>query len=220
MTREFAFTELIARNSPKNYQLWYHRRWCVERTRDFSAELSFTARALAEDSKNYHVWTHRQWVISEFKLWATELDYVESLLVEDIRNNSAWNQRYYVISNTSGWTDDVRAQETQYALAKIAQAPHNESPWNYLRGIYLNVNIAQYPIVLAEVEKHRDAVPGNPFAWSMLLDIYAVIGTEASLTQALACCERLAELDVIRGKYWQYSFDQLRQKLSAVQGAV
>lgn len=71
--------EAIGEN-PKNYQVWYHRRFLVNALDDGTAELPFTKAILTMDSKNYHAWSHRQWVLKRFGLWTDELDFVERAL--------------------------------------------------------------------------------------------------------------------------------------------
>jgi protein farnesyltransferase/geranylgeranyltransferase type-1 subunit alpha len=50
---------LLGEENPKNYQIWYHRKWVVEKVGDYSQELAFTASSIEDDSKNYHAWAHR-----------------------------------------------------------------------------------------------------------------------------------------------------------------
>ena len=63
--------------------------------------------------------------------------FVERLLEDDVRNNSAWNQRHFVVVNTTRYTPEVLSAEVKFAQDAIRKTPHNESPWNYLRGILL-----------------------------------------------------------------------------------
>ena len=127
---------------------------------DPSRELAFTKANLQLDMKNYHTWAYRQWVLAYFggtygsdvkesspvagrfpELWDGELDFAEEMIQKDIRNNSAYNHRWYcTFGRYSKRTEldnamkAMREQEIHYALDKIAQAPNNASPWNYLRG--------------------------------------------------------------------------------------
>jgi hypothetical protein len=165
--REFAFTEAVAEESPKNYQLWHHRRAAVERVpSEAAAELAFTAAVLSEDAKNYHVWAHRQWVVSHFDLWGeTELAFTATLIRADPRNNSALCHRLYALrglaardrgapdnaasscssgisravgGNAVALAPEVCAAEADFALPFASAAPGNEAIWSYLCAIALD----------------------------------------------------------------------------------
>ena len=58
-SEEFSFLDSFAKDNPKNYQVWYHRRAIVEESGDFSRELEFCSKVLDVDAKNYHAWSHR-----------------------------------------------------------------------------------------------------------------------------------------------------------------
>ncbi|EEY57304.1 protein farnesyltransferase/geranylgeranyltransferase, putative [Phytophthora infestans T30-4] len=136
LREELQFTADMAIQHPKNYQIWHHRREICTMLHDASEEKEFCALAIDGDSKNYHAWAHRQWVVKTFGLWDGELQFVDKMLLEDVRNNSAWNHRWFVLNNSSGLaTTADRQREIDYALDKISIAVHNESPWNYLRGL-------------------------------------------------------------------------------------
>jgi protein farnesyltransferase/geranylgeranyltransferase type-1 subunit alpha len=90
---------------------------------------------LENDSKNYHAWSYRQYLIERHGLWEYEIVDVHRLILNDVRNNSAWNQRFFVISKgPEPITDEIITREIVYAIGMIHMAPHNESPWAYLRG--------------------------------------------------------------------------------------
>eukprot|EP00438_Fugacium_kawagutii_P031307 Skav215331 [mRNA] locus=scaffold1391:33066:38598:- [translate_table: standard] len=136
---EREFTDKWARDCPKNYQVWYHRRWLISeiaaRKRSSggaSAEEEILQMAREElgyhlecmqvnnDYKNYNGWSHRQFILQQFNLWKEELPFVEQLLSEDIRNNSAWNHRYAVVRNESSpLSDAVRDREIKFAMDAI-----------------------------------------------------------------------------------------------------
>jgi protein farnesyltransferase/geranylgeranyltransferase type-1 subunit alpha len=56
---ELQYCERIARQTPKNYQLWHHRRSLISRRQQPGNELQHTEDVLQIDAKNYHVWAHR-----------------------------------------------------------------------------------------------------------------------------------------------------------------
>jgi protein farnesyltransferase/geranylgeranyltransferase type-1 subunit alpha len=193
----------MAKDHPKNYQIWYHRRWLVEETKDASQELSFTEAVLVEDAKNYHAWTHRQWVISTFNLYENELAYVEKLLTTDIRNNSAWNQRYFVMHH-AGLNNDCILSEVKFSLSKIALAPNNECPWNYLIGLFKasEMKISECQDIIDFCAEKEEKWPHCANLLSLLLDISEESGNH---TKAISLCQKLRDgVDDIHKKYWTY----------------
>ncbi|XP_064466574.1 protein farnesyltransferase/geranylgeranyltransferase type-1 subunit alpha-like [Ornithodoros turicata] len=206
---ELGYIQQVIEDNPKNYQVWHHRRVIVEWLQDPSYEKEFTESILQMDAKNYHAWQHRQWAISEFGLWDGELDYVTELLEDDIRNNSAWNQRYFVISRTTGYTEDVRNREIKYTIESIRKAPHNESPWSYLRGILE----AAGGSASSEVCQFCEDLYAQGCRVSYLLafivdtlaDKLAVCYDGDIMERVQSLCKILAlEEDVIRKEYWTF----------------
>lgn len=180
----------------------------VDRLGDASRELPFIGSILEEDSKNYHAWSYRQWVVTRFNLWLEEMSYLNDLLTVDVRNNSAWNHRFFVLfEGPINPTDEVIESEIEYAKSKIRLTPNNQSPWNYLRGIFTKKGNP-----LAELEQFCDELRKlnviSPHLMSMFVDIYqerARSGEEEYWEKAEKICEQLAEeYDTIRKKYWLY----------------
>lgn len=219
---ELSYVTEVIQEHPKNYQVWHHRQVIVEWLNDASKELAFTSSILCIDAKNYHAWQHRQWVLKTYSLWDKELNYVDKLLNLDLRNNSAWNHRYFVICNTSKYTDEVIECEINYTLDYIEQTPHNESAWNYLKGVLMLNGLREYPQVLEKCLHLYDKNCRSPYLLSCLIDIYEdqletnPTNQKQILNKALELCELLAEEhDLIRQEYWRY----ISQSLSTEYGS-
>lgn len=181
---ELAYTERQAIAHPKNYQIWHHRREICTMLQDGSAEKAFSAKAIAGDSKNYHAWAHRQWAIRTFSLWDGELEFIDKMLQEDVRNNSAWNQRWFVLKHTSSLTLEARQREIEYALVKIDTAVHNESPWNYIRGLVRGHEEHFAGFLKEKLLVLLDEFPDCIFVAALLVDLYAKEQTEDAVTAA------------------------------------
>lgn len=179
---------IIADYSPKNYQLWYHRRALLEfrfkgqvstctpvgevdeTLKVAQKELDYVDKILDDDSKNYHAWSHRQWTIRTLnnpQLWSAEIDYAHTKILSDPRNNSAWNQRWFALHNgvvnvsTKGAIISLEKakEEASYALSGANVDPFNESPWRYLIGMLMEQwRSAQRGGTAEDIEKISDLI--------------------------------------------------------------
>ncbi|CAM9854103.1 unnamed protein product, partial [Heterosigma akashiwo] len=164
LEKELTMISHFLKLHPKGYQGWYHRRFVAEKTGCFKKELKFTEECLTiedtfeltSNSKNYHSWCHRQWALKMIlamndgnendgesiivQILEDEIKFVEAMIAKDLRNNSAWNHRWFVLHHLQS-NDKIGVfypgikLDVDYCFKQIALAPHNLSPWLYLRGI-------------------------------------------------------------------------------------
>ncbi|EIM22696.1 protein prenylyltransferase [Wallemia mellicola CBS 633.66] len=199
----------------KSYQVWHHRRLCVESSRDLAvSELKFVAELFyaTDDPKNYHTWVYRQWILTYFdKILHDddrrhEFEFIESLITDDIYNNSVWSHRFFCLFKL-GWLETTLDNEIDYVLSLISKAPSNMSSWNYLRGI-LKVNdqglnnqrIMQFSETLINAKSASDdmrpPLPALEWLADAALEDKNPIATKRYL--------ELKALDPIRKNYWSW----------------
>ncbi|KAG9414230.1 hypothetical protein AC1031_013429 [Aphanomyces cochlioides] len=206
---ELEFTHLHALESPKNYQIWHHRREIVDQLNDSSHEMEMIAEALDADNKNYHAWSYRQWVVQRFSLWDGELAFVDQMLQVDMRNNSAWNHRWFIIQKTAPVTPAIRAKEVDFAIKFIRKAPHNESPWNYLRAWVRQDDFHDHATIKALASEIYDAHRTCMFAANMLVDLYSQENTPEAVGRAKEILQELVVQDPVRAAFWTHRAKQL-----------
>lgn len=129
--------------NPKNYQIWFHRRWLVtelhsrQLTDDLlSSELESIDVLIELEPKHYNAWSHRLFLLTLFPHTVrSELEFSFKFISLDVRNNSAWSYRREVVSRLLPTEPSLPASEIQFTLSELRLAPSNESPWVYLRSL-------------------------------------------------------------------------------------
>ena len=120
-------------------------------------------------------------------------------------------------TNRTAW--QVREREVRYALAWLQQAPHNQSPYNYLRAFVRNFDggFRAFPFVLSELEAlvAKDSTCAPLLA--LMVDVLQSRETRPSVERALAYCSDLMDrTDVIRRKYWHLQREAIVRKLDSI----
>ena len=218
---ELAWLDEIALSHQKNYQVWHHRQFLLDKIGDPDGEVRFVNAMFEQDAKNYHVWSYRQWLVRRFGLWEgencvndegerrSELDETERMIVADVRNNSAWNHRFFLVNgreDVPGVKEEgVRTREVDFAKRAIEKAPQNQSPWNYLRGTVERAGTGLDGL-RAFCEEYADPKHEERIRSSHALDLLAEIyGAEKEKEKARHAYDLLAlKFDPIRSNYWNY----------------
>lgn len=191
------------------------------------SERDFIGVMLKEDTKNYHVWSYRQALVKKLEQFnVAELASTQNLIEDDVRNNSAWSHRFFLTfanpahsTPDSGPTehdakvpDTIIDKEIKYAQEKIALAPQNQSPWNYMRGVLAKggrklSSVAEFAEQYVDKLGQDDEVVRSSHALDLLSEVYA---EQSDKAKAKLCLERLAtKWDPVREGYWKYRESQL-----------
>jgi len=230
LLEELDYVRDWTKRSPKNYQVWYHRRWVVESLNDDCDEKSLMDEELDEDSKNYNAWGHRQWLVRYFDSWEGELDYVTDLIQFDCQNNSAWNYRRFTVFRPGINVDDETfRKEVEYALHWVSKVPSNESAWNYLLKLLClrgedrppassqetapsSLDPAITSMVYTAVDRLLDADCDLKMALEAKYKILSAVGQS---DEAIKVLKKLEVADPVRRRFWQYKSRVLQRSASS-----
>ncbi|KAK2956234.1 putative Protein farnesyltransferase/geranylgeranyltransferase type-1 subunit alpha [Blattamonas nauphoetae] len=236
---EFEFLKKMTLRSSKNYQLWFHRQWTVEKTKDTSHEFPIIDGVLQKDAKHFHAWAHRIWMLEQYGGWEQELDYSKRLITEDPFNNSAWNHRFQALSRVSptdpslqpvsssprrtGLLLDVNVVKSEIEFAStFLKAPEgywNEAIWNYLRGFYSKTGASYTHEEIPETSILAESIacdhPDNAReAVALLVDVLCEKNQPEHYSEAIQYCSILAEyMDPIRKNYWINRMNKIKQNI-------
>jgi protein farnesyltransferase/geranylgeranyltransferase type-1 subunit alpha len=249
---ELEWVNEIALENQKNYQIWHHRQLIIDhlylningdegKLKELEeSEREFMTEMFDADAKNYHVWSYRQYLVRKLNLWnQAEIQSVEALLRKDVRNNSAWSHRFFVVfsdpkHSTEGSPatahdpkipDDILDREIEFAKAATFEAPQNQSPWNYLRGVLRKGGreLAALEFFANEFVKGgkegADEDVRSSHALDFLADIWAEKGDVDKAKWALSLLGN--KYDRIRKGYWDWKAGQLtHQETGSIEGKI
>jgi protein farnesyltransferase/geranylgeranyltransferase type-1 subunit alpha len=226
--QELQWCTSLADDNPKNYQIWQHRRWCLNCgitsgefvVADAQCELDFLAEFLTNpdhsDHKNYHAWSNRQWLLrscnASFNLpFDIDVGFCLRMIGLDAFNNSAWNHWHFCLrGGPSGSFKQLPDAAIVLACDVLRQHADNESPWSFIRGCFPEgVPFASCQPLVDAISFILVKEPRCRFA----LEMYAIIAAQSgdAATAAARYCA-LSEVDVTRKSYWL----NVAQKVSSV----
>ncbi|CAG8950631.1 hypothetical protein HYFRA_00002840 [Hymenoscyphus fraxineus] len=235
---ELEWVNEIALENQKNYQIWHHRQLLIDHL--FSSldpaqiqelatkERTFMTEMFDADAKNYHVWSYRQYLVRKMGLWDVqqEMESVEALLRRDVRNNSAWSHRFFLVFSNPGYAtegcaatrhdpkipDPIIERELQFAKAATFEAPQNQSPWNYIRGVLRKAGRELRTLegfageFVVEGEGVGEEVRSS-HALEFLVDVWGEKGEVERVTWGLGLLA--GKYDRIRRGYWEWRGGEL-----------
>jgi len=238
---ELEWVNKVAIENEKNYQIWHHRQILIDSLYPSIAsdpaeiaelahsELNFMTLMFDADSKNYHVWSYRQYLVRKLNLFNDiELESVEELLRTDVRNNSAWSHRFFIVFSNPDYSTpnskpteadpaipkSILDREIEYAKAAICEAPQNQSPWNYLRGVLRKGSMKLstqtcFAGDYAQIEEGEKEDVKSSYALDFLADAWA---EEKNIDMADKALRLLGDrYDRVRKNYWDWRRTALKE---------
>jgi protein farnesyltransferase/geranylgeranyltransferase type-1 subunit alpha len=215
---ELQWCSSLADDNPKNYQIWQHRRWCLNCgivsgdfvAADAQCELDFLSNFLTNpdhnDQKNYHAWSNRQWLLrscnASIKLpFDIDFEFCMKMIDLDVLNNSAWNHWHFCLKGgPSGSFKELPTAALSFACGVLCKHADNESPWSFIRGCFPEgVPFASFQPVVDAISLILVKEPRCRFALEMHAIIAAQSG-DAAAASARYCA--LSEVDLTRKGYW------------------
>lgn len=205
----------------KNYHVWSYRQWLVKHFGlwDDHSEIEEVERFLRRDVRNNSAWNHR---------WFVVFGKVDEERQRRKKQQQEQQQQQESPSNKAGKqvevevTEEVWQREVEFAKDALRMAPQNESPWNYLRGLFRErgrplSDLTDFAEEFAQVSWEEEGVDGkevsgeaqpakqirSSHALDILADAYAEDGSR--LADAERALDMLAErYDPIRANYWHW----------------
>jgi protein farnesyltransferase/geranylgeranyltransferase type-1 subunit alpha len=241
---ELEWVNEIALIHQKNYQIWHHRQLLIDNlyssissnpsaiTELGASERAFMTQMFDEDSKNYHVWSYRQYLVKKLDMFGEEeLKSIEVLLKDDVRNNSAWSHRFFLVFSDPSYTtpgskatepdptipSSIIDREIEFSKAATFEAPQNQSPWNYLRGVLRKGGrklstlecFAEEFVKLPDGEGKGEDVKSS-HALDFLADVWGEEGSGKVDKADLALRLLGSKYDAVRKNYWEWRRGQLK----------
>jgi protein farnesyltransferase/geranylgeranyltransferase type-1 subunit alpha len=212
---EFDFCNKLIHKSPKNYQVWQHRKWLSEklmlslteindRHEFYKSEFSVLDGFLDEDSKNMNVFGQRVFLVELASnepfiedLYDDDVMATRKLILSDVRNNSAFSHRNFLLNRRykKEIPADIQEDELHFCREIVELTPHNESVWNYLWSF--EPAWRENLLILEEIEECLRKDPANVYALESRLKL-----AESNRELRDRMLDQLADADKIRSAYW------------------
>lgn len=237
VAEELEWVNEVALENQKNYQIWHHRQLLIDHLvptlsptgfkKLEESEREFMTQMFHQDGKNYHVWSYRQYLCRKLDMFnEEEIQSIELLLRKDIRNNSAWSHRFFVVfsdpyCSTRGSKateydpkipDVVLEREIEFSKAATFEAPQNQSPWNYLRGVLRKggrklSSLECFAGEFAKIGDDEEEDVRSSHALDFLADVWTEKGEVKKADKALRLLGD--KYDRVRKNYWDWRREAL-----------
>ncbi|TVY89152.1 Protein farnesyltransferase/geranylgeranyltransferase type-1 subunit alpha, partial [Lachnellula willkommii] len=239
LTEELEWVNEVALENQKNYQIWHHRQLLIDHLIPTispeaikaleESERGFMTQMFEQDGKNYHVWSYRQYLCWKLDMFNdTELRSTEDLLRKDVRNNSAWSHRFFIVFSDPKYAtqgskateydpkipEGLLEREIEFGKAATFEAPQNQSPWNYLRGVLRKggrelASLESFAGEFVKIREGEEEDVRSSHALDFLADVWAEKGENVKADKALGLLGD--KYDRVRKNYWDWKRAGLKE---------
>lgn len=184
LLQEIEYVIKLCDLTPKNYQIWRHRRCIIELINDINIskkdQIILQEQMLLPDhTKNYHAWSYRQWLLHTYgdnDIFYDDLINIDLSLHDDPLNNSLWNHRVFLLTHLSKYKDSTSVDKEIIYLfnilrKNILETTYNESVWNYMQYLIQLPTFKSHKCVAAYCWYIFTNIPKCMFVYDVLIDL-------------------------------------------------
>ncbi|KAF4555340.1 Protein prenyltransferase alpha subunit-like protein [Elsinoe fawcettii] len=198
LKEEIIWLNAVALRHQKNYQIWHHRQFLLDKLNDPKGEIRFVNRMLAGDAKNYHVWSYRQWLVRRFGLWDVKAANGRREIREETRDEEDEEQVPELLEGEVA----EETNELEETALFIGEDVRNNSAWNHrffiVNGSEKVQGVKDQAVLEREVAFAKEAIkkaPQNQSPWSYLRGTAERAKGKAGLLELATFCGEFVDLD-------------------------
>ena len=219
--KELAMVDKYIMEEPKGFQIWDHKRFCLNELLTlkesvlteamFEDEISFLQKVFDIDNKNYHAWAYRTWLIGLNKKFVSkEKEALEELIHQEMENNSYWS--YYHHLTTFDTSVEAKEHVKSFAMHILALNLKNEAAWNFVNSLFDEYNSDYEEYLVSKMIQNVRFIEA-----SYIFNQLKIADENNRNTKMLEHCFRrlIEELDTMRAKYWEWLASQSKINLNS-----
>lgn len=169
---EFQFVEFIASKHPKSSELWFHRRWLLNKNPtmiNFEKEMQFCTLICEIYPRNYYCWTYRIYIVThyykndKYKL-KQEIENTIQFIKKHIGDYSAmvYLQQLLLQISESNQLKEILIEQLYYNQLWIHYYPGHEALWQHRRFLTAKWNQLQITNPLKFKRENEEETVVNP----------------------------------------------------------
>ncbi|KAI5190313.1 protein farnesyltransferase/geranylgeranyltransferase type-1 subunit alpha [Nematocida sp. AWRm77] len=134
MEEELQWIRETAQKHQKNYQVWHHFGYVVQKLRhDVLADCKILELA-EEEPKNIHFWGFFLSSVRSHCSLPRALEYTQRFIEDDVRNNSVYSIRHTILTRLVESEKSLLEEEKAFLL-RLPLLRNNPAFWNYVKAL-------------------------------------------------------------------------------------